>query len=222
MSEEVTSTEAAAPQAAPAPVDDSAKREAEELRAKVTELTSKVKTLSKSASDATKASASAAELKAALDAKEAEEEKLRSAVESYEKSIESRADRMLGKLEDEDKKRIEKYRSKLSKADWLEMVEDAVEARGAPVPADGQKPNPPAPTPGGRVSPRTRELQPRSLEVLQDMGYDVDNMQRPEMLTHDAHYGNARFANSVHTMKKRMAVTKGTNWNTNEAEKRGK
>lgn len=231
MSEETTTAETTTtePKQQTLPgVDESARRDAAEAKGKIAELEATIGKLNKASKDASKANATAAELKAALDAKEAEEENLRTALKQYEAGLEARATRLLGKLDDDARQYVEKYKGKLNKADWVEMIEETIEARGAkaaPVAsASDNEPAPPAPTPGGgRVMSKKHELNPKSREILENMGYDPDAMDHGSRLsTHDAHFGNGRFEVSLKDMLTRLKKGSSVQWTSENANKRGR
>lgn len=220
MSEENTTVETETKQPSLPGIDESARKEAAENKAKMAELEATIAKLTKANKDASKANASAAELKAALEAKEAEEEKARAMIKAYEDGLEARAARMLAKLDDEGKAYVEKYKGKLSKSDWVEMIEERVEMGTKAAPMDDEAP--PAPTPGGgRIGTKKHELNPKSREILEHLGYDPDGMDHGSKLAmHDSHTGNARFEVQLKDMLARLKRGTSTSWTADNARKR--
>ena len=115
------------------------------------------------------------------------------ALKAYEKSLDERATRLLEKLDDDGKARVEKYKTKLGKADWLTLVEEEIEIMGG---TRGDLP--PAPTPGGGrpgPAPGERELQPQTMEILDMLGVNADTARKLKVTK--LADGNHRFSDTI-------------------------
>src|SRR3990167_1486993 len=117
-----------------------------------------------------------------------------SVLKAYEKSLDERAVKLLEKFDDDDKARVEKYKTRLSKADWLTMIEEEIEIMGGGHRGDV----PPSPTPGGGKSNTAggdRELQPQSMEILDMLGVNPDKAKRLKVTK--LADGNVRFSDTI-------------------------
>ena len=156
-----------------------------------------------------------AEQKAELDAKKA-------ALEVFEKSTKDRADRLLDKLSDEAKAKVERYKDKLSLADWSTMIEEEVEAMaGTSGKVDDEGTRIPGGTPssGGRGGASGREMLPKTISILEQLGVNPEHGR--QLRSTEKSGGNVHFSTTIATMiagMKRVAKG-GRPWTPEEAER---
>ena len=158
-----------------------------------------------------------------LAEQKAEQETKDAALKSFEKSTKERADRLLAKLDDAKKERVERYKDKLPLADWVTMIEEEIEmgASGGDDSVGEKKPPVPGGTPsaGSRQNNGMRELQPKSLEILEQLGVNPESGQR--LLVRKDTAGNAHFLPMIRAQIEgmRKAAKGGRPWTAEEAAK---
>ena len=156
-----------------------------------------------------------AEQKAELDAKKA-------ALEVFEKSTQDRAERLLDKLSDESKAKVEKYKDKLSLSDWATMVEEEVEAMdgaGGKTVDEGTRIPGGTPSAGGKRRTGGRELLPKTETILEQLGVNPEHGR--QLRATEKTGGNVHFSTTIAAMiagMKRVAKG-GRPWTPEEAER---
>lgn len=108
----------------------------------------------------------------------AQNESNASALKSFEEATKARASRLMERLPEPVREKVSKYEGKLALADWVSMIEDEVEmsSSNTPPPATPPGGTPRAGTPAGRTG--ERELQPKSVEILEMLAVDHDRARK--------------------------------------------
>lgn len=174
----------------------------------------------KDASD--KDRASKGEQEKLLAEKAAELEATTAQLKAFEKSTKERADKLLLKLPDDRKAKVEKWKDKLSLADWTSMIEDEMSTPEDKGDDDDDRPRVPGGTPsggGGGKGNGVRELNPKSADILDQLGINTQHGQ--QALAKPKGGGNVHFVATIKHMIQGMrdASRGGRPWTADEAGK---
>jgi chromosome segregation ATPase len=156
-----------------------------------------------------------------LSERTAELESIKKNYESMQATLQARADSMFEKLPDESKKKIERYKDKLSLADWQVMIEEEIDNPGKVSDSDPIEKKTMAITPGSRGKrSNRRELQPKTYEVMEDRGLNHEAAEALKVVKNPENPGDVKFSMTLKNFYDRMKAFTPAPWTREEAERR--